>query len=445
MKTVLLVLLALSVVPAIAQNRSVNPVMGRVALPQGTAVLQIEKGTFSGGGNRSCATLSLQNSGNAPLVVESFVWEMNAGYEFSSPPSLPLTIQPGEERELEVCITAPSTSLPPDILSVVSNTRKSIAWGLLVDISRSLALNELSCGDSNITRLEGERKILRRVVDSMMIQVRELGIEDYTGMIEFSGDRTPTAPFKLIPYLSPSYPFVPFSDKARAGMHRKIDSLEEYGRTMTGYALFAIIDSLSRSPLQTRNVVLVTDGQTDDLNEYPVSAIIQHAVQEHVSIFAINLDEFSFPEARTYLDSITTMTGGIVLQAYSCDDIDRIIPPLAKAIAAGTLLQEPFPEGATLAVPDGNAEGLTFSVESVMVGRVRDQIRVEIQSNGREEFLLSLYNLKGERLAEGAWERVESRGRRSLTVSTPYLAAGNYLLVLKTREGGMSSTKILVE
>ncbi|MGE3800428.1 MAG: VWA domain-containing protein [Candidatus Kapaibacterium sp.] len=436
MKTLLVTLVFFSAISLSAQNNNSS---------YGNALLQMSKSSFTQTVNGQCATFTLSNPGNAPLVIEALTWSANAGYEFSPSLSLPLTIAPGEQVNFEVCNTTAEIELPLDTLQVTSNSRRSIAWGILADVSRSMVLDSIPCEASKAPRLEAERLLLKTFIDSVMLYAPEFNIVDRTGMIEYSSER-PSPGSPIVPILKTSHTFVSLDNTVRQDMQRAVQSIQPYGGTWTGAGLFAIIDSLRRSPLPWRSVLLTTDGTTDDntSNLYPVSAIIQRAQDANVRIYAVNIASASL-EAEKYLDSLANGTGGKVFMANSCEDIDLILPELVREVSASNTHQEPFPQGTTLSVRDDRRENASLSLLNVYNTSSRDEVTVELNVNSACNLSLSLYDMNGKVVGERDHYSLQSVGKTTLTMSLDNTSTGTYLLVVETDKGELQSAKIVIE
>ena len=95
------------------------------------------------------------------------------------------------------------------------------------------------------------------------------------------------------------------------GRHGLPDEL--WGNTFIGKALHGTADLLSQRPTGDRMIILMTDGESSDINPPLDAAIIEHLRAEKITVFTIMLtgDKISEP-----LTNITRATGGEVRWAF---------------------------------------------------------------------------------------------------------------------------------
>ncbi|MFM2178823.1 MAG: hypothetical protein RL015_2921 [Verrucomicrobiota bacterium] len=101
-------------------------------------------------------------------------------------------------------------------------------------------------------------------------------------------------------------------DPPSMGRHGLPDAL--WGGTFIGKALHGAADLLEQRPTGDRMIILMTDGESSDINPPLDAAIIEHLRSEKITVFTIMLtgDQISEP-----LINITRATGGEVFNAIT--------------------------------------------------------------------------------------------------------------------------------
>jgi len=104
----------------------------------------------------------------------------------------------------------------------------------------------------------------------------------------------------------------PKLDPPSMGRHGLPDAL--WGGTFIGKALHGAADLLEQRPTGDRMIILMTDGESSDINPPLDAAIIEHLRSEKITVFTIMLtgDQISEP-----LINITRATGGEVFNAIT--------------------------------------------------------------------------------------------------------------------------------
>ena len=451
MRFILATLLFLSVLSLTAQES--NPALSSRSAAQSApiAVLQMNKSSFEQKGGEECATLTLTNRGDTLLVIESLQWSQNRGYRFTPEVALPLTLLPGEEKMLQVCNDASGGMLPLDTLHVRSNSRKPTAWGLLLDVSRSMILDKIPCGTREITRLEGAKSFLADFIDNVLIDAADIGVQDWTEIITFSSLRN-SANNIIEPYISMTYPFGPFTEDQGNEMKERIDTLSPIGGSHTGAALDSTISSFTQSPAIIRRILLITDGETDDVGLYSATYLARQVKQAGIEIYAVDMSS-TYPEVRRYLDTLATGTGGEFFSARSCDDLDTLVQSVNTA-SRRSQYHEPFPMGQTLAVeeeggstisnPAGQREARSITILNVADHLSSQQIYVDLQAHRGTTVHLSLYDNDGQQIQQTDPYLLSQGEERRIVLDAKQIPSGVYLIGVQSEEGEVAAAKVFV-
>jgi len=104
----------------------------------------------------------------------------------------------------------------------------------------------------------------------------------------------------------------PKLDPPSMGRHGLPDEL--WGNTFIGKALHGTADLLSQRPTGDRMLILMTDGESSDINPPLDAAIIEHLRAEKITVFTIMLTGEKVSDA---LIGITRATGGEVFNAVT--------------------------------------------------------------------------------------------------------------------------------
>lgn len=104
----------------------------------------------------------------------------------------------------------------------------------------------------------------------------------------------------------------PKLDPPSMGRHGLPDEL--WGQTYIGKALHGAADLLSQRPTGDRMIILMTDGESSDINPPLDDAVIDHLRAEHITVFSILLTD---DPIQPPLIKITHATGGEVFNAVT--------------------------------------------------------------------------------------------------------------------------------
>lgn len=296
-----------------------------------------------------CTEVTLSNVGNASLRVDSLTWANGAlGYTFTPAPAIPFMIQPNETRTVQVCIDAARAGVLDDTLLIHSNDRRSIAFGIVLDASRSMILDSFLCGPNNyVLRLTEAKRQAQIFIDNTLLYLPALGIQDQIVITHFSND----------PVLTYDLDFV--DDVVRADARAAVGGINAIAGTWTGKALVDMIGRLQASPLPDRVIVLLADGETADLdrNNFPLNNIINQANASNIRIFAIGIG-LDDPNARNYLDDLTSRTDGASFYTNDCSSLQNAFAEITEVVSQGGIWREPF--RITVTAPKIVAENIRF-------------------------------------------------------------------------------------
>ncbi|MEP7218899.1 MAG: choice-of-anchor D domain-containing protein, partial [Bacteroidota bacterium] len=283
-----------------------------------------------------CTDVILSNAGNAPLNIESIDWLHNdAGYTFTPAVTTPFTIAANETRTLPVCLNSrQSRGFLRDTLVVKSNSRTSIAFGLTIDVSGSMA-TEMHCGSLTPTRLEQAQAQAKNFIAQTLLNLPGVGVQDQLVISSYS-----TLPNSYDPDITFIFPLAYITDASRLVAQSEIDKLVPKNHTPTWLALLQMIDSLSASPLKNRVIVLLTDGDADDLLTIPVDSISRTAQAKGIRIFTIGLNLTA--SAISYLQGLAAGTNGVAFPAIDCNSLQTAFETITDLVSRGNVMREPF-------------------------------------------------------------------------------------------------------
>lgn len=284
-----------------------------------------------------CTPVTISNAGNSPLVVEDIRWSLaSSGYNITAPASVPLIIAPQQQHTFEVCLNNPGRGRFRDTLVVKSNSRSSIAFGLLVDVSTSMD-TVMNCGAGfRPRRLDQAITQAQRFIGNTLLYLPAVGVQDHLTVMKYAGIRSRATLF----------PLQPITDASRAAAQATLNGLRMSDSTRTGSALFALMDSVSQSPLRNRVIVLLSDGDANpaDKRAYPVQRIVNRALALGIRIYAIGIDVGVIKNrpAHDYLDSIARMTGAEYFDGNDCGTLQEAFEAITNGLSRGALDYEPF-------------------------------------------------------------------------------------------------------
>jgi Mg-chelatase subunit ChlD len=305
------------------------------------AVLRISKVGFNPSNNEQttcsvsrCDSVTLSNVGNATLIIDSMAWRnATLGYTVQPPPPLPFLIGPNEQRTIQVCLDSKKRGVLRDTLVVRSNTRNSIAFGLIIDVSRSMDLeaNRLNCGANRPKRIDQARIQAQDFLKQTLLYIPSINIQDQIAISRFSDVTTTIFPLTYV------------TNTSRAAAQTAVQTNTPIGSsTYTGDAIRRMIDTLAKSPLQDRVIVLLTDGAANDTGPSPPSVLTALAKAKKIKIFTIGIGTDKLAGAPIYLRNLSIPTGGAAFDGNNCDSLQQAFESITDIVSRGTVTREPF-------------------------------------------------------------------------------------------------------
>lgn len=286
------------------------------------AVLRMSKTGFNPANNEQipcdstrCTQVTLSNVGNAPLVVDDVSWiNGSLGYQITSSIATPFIVPANSQRVVEVCLTSRQRGTLRDTLVVTSNTRSSIAFGIVLDASRSMTLM-MKCGQDSSSRHEQAIAQAKNFIGRTLLFLPSIGIQDQLAVITYT-----STGFGSNVIINDIFPLVFINDALRTAAQNTLDGITPTGGTPTGAAVKRMIEILKTSPLKNRVMVVLTDGEADASDQIlnPLSQLVNQAKAEGIRIFTIGVG-LTTPVGRNYLQTLAQGTNG---QSYDASDAD---------------------------------------------------------------------------------------------------------------------------
>ena len=299
-------------------------------------------------GGLHCVNLTLSNVGNAALTIEQLRWILgNRGYFIDTivtPAPTPFLIPENGQRIVKVCVQADKPGLIRDTLVMKSNNRSSIAFGLVIDVSRSME-DPMRCGGTTTKRVQQARLQAMNFLSNTLLYLPGLGIQDQIAISRYSG----TSSFPLVDHF---FSLRNVTDAVRTAAVNAVSStiITTVSGTQTGRAVVQMLDTLDKSSLPSKVLVLLTDGQADNEDQrlFPISNIVSAATAAGVRIFTIGIGIEAFPRAqdraafRQYLGDMARQTGGETFEAEDCDSLQFAFEKITDIVSRGNEAREPF-------------------------------------------------------------------------------------------------------
>jgi Ca-activated chloride channel family protein len=218
-------------------------------------------------------------------------------------------------------LARPMTYTPPEVERKLNNVQ------FVLDTSGSMAEPHGSQDEGRHRRFDSAMNAIEQ-----FITYRK---GDAFGLTIFSRDYIHWLPLTLdtqsIPlskrFIEPNNPKL---DPPSMGRHGLPDEL--WGQTYIGKALHGAAELLAQRPSGDRMIILMTDGESSDINPPLDAAIISHLLAEKITVFSILLNE---DPIQPPLINITRSTGGEVFNAItpealasvfrSIDDMKKVV------------------------------------------------------------------------------------------------------------------------
>jgi len=288
-----------------------------------------------------CDSVIFSNVGNAMLIVDSVRWTNGGeGYTFDPPFPHPLNIPPNSQYTFRVCFQRGERGTWRDTLVVQSNSRTSIAFGLMIDISQSMT-TAMPCTPPT-PRMKEAIAQAQNFVRRTLLYLPEVNIHDQLVVQSFSSTDS-GRPGKRYPIIAYPFPLADITDASRLVAENAIGALIPLFGTPTGLASMEMIDTISKSPIRDRVIVLLTDGQADDIGTITVPTIVSKARANGIRIFTIGvgLDSNNLTPID-YLAKLAAGTGGAAFNATNCGSLQTAFETITDSVSGGTVMSEPF-------------------------------------------------------------------------------------------------------
>jgi hypothetical protein len=283
-----------------------------------------------------CTDMTFSNVGNVPLVIDSLAWaRINSGFTITSGVTLPLTIPANSQQVIQICVEAPRRGPILDTLVISSNTRNSIAFGLVMDISPTMK-TRMDCDDgSTPERIEETRRQARNFLQSTLLHIPTIGLQDEIAINEFAD----TLEIRTV------FARAAVTDVVRQQAIDALDTVTAWGTlTFTGRGLMNMMSMLNTSVARDRVIILMTDGASShsiDQTQNPTSLLISEANKRGIRIFVIGIG-LTDGEGVDSLKKLATGTRGLTFFIDNCDSLRGAFETITDLVSRGTITREPF-------------------------------------------------------------------------------------------------------
>ncbi|MBC8146281.1 MAG: choice-of-anchor D domain-containing protein, partial [bacterium] len=279
-----------------------------------------------------CTPVTISNAGNARLIVDSIYWALPTNdYTITNPSTFPFIIQPNDQHTLQVCLDGSGARTYIDTLIISSNSRASIAFGLLMDLSGSMDA-VFTCGSDRVRRIVPAIQQAQRFISNTLLHLPAVGVQDHLAIIRYSDPELISSLFHL----------QPIDDASRAVAQRSLNGLLPDGKTHTGLAMMRMMDTLMKSPLDKRVIILLSDGAATDPVEYPPSIVAARAVSLGIKLYTIGIGVGADLAAQLYLQNLAELAGGVYYDGDDCTTLQAAFESITESVSRGQLAREPF-------------------------------------------------------------------------------------------------------
>lgn len=289
-----------------------------------------------------CTDVTVTNAGNAPLVIDDIIWAIDtSGYRITNLPALPLVVAPNSQATFEVCLEGRARGRLVDTLVVRSNSRTSIAFGMVLDFSQSMQTT-MDCGAGfNPARYRQAIDQAQRFIGRTLLNLPAVGVQDHLAVMRYSYESAIDMLFPLQPVTEP------LKTVAQNILTPQRPSICRASVcTFTGIALSRMMDTLVSDPLAKKVIVLLSDGNaTDDTIRFPEFRAVNLAARARslgIRIFTIGIGTSGNPEATDYLTRLATGTGGQAYDGNDCGTLQQAFESITNLVSRGQIVREPF-------------------------------------------------------------------------------------------------------
>jgi hypothetical protein len=279
-----------------------------------------------------CTPMTISNAGNATLVVDDIRWAVDtAGYRITNLPPMPILVSPNSQKTFDVCLEGRGRGRLVDTLVVRSNSRTSIAFGMVLDLSKSMD-SLMSC-DSGFSPARISQAIVQaqRFIARTLLYLPAVGVQDYLAIMRYSSVIETRTIFNL----------QPITDASRSAAQATLNGLMPNGDTQTGTALMRMMDTLMKAPLANRVIVLISDGAARDTIRYPADTLAARAIRLGIRIFTVQIGTQTDNAARAYLQRLANANGRY-FNGNDCGTLQQSFEMITDLVSRGQINREPF-------------------------------------------------------------------------------------------------------
>lgn len=289
-----------------------------------------------------CTRVTISNAGNAPLVIEDIRWAVDtAGYRITRAPATPFVVGANDTLTFEVCIEAQGRGRLYDTLVVQSNSRTSIAFGMVIDFSASMTAR-MNCGagfspERFFQAIEQTQSFIART----LLHLPAIGIQDHLAVMRYS----------YVDEVRMLFPLQPITEPLKAAAQgilapQRPSTCWSGPCTYTGVALSRMMDTLVNGPLSKRVIVLLSDGNaTDDTLTTPAhaaDALAARARSLGIRIYTVGIGTRDSIDANAYLTALALGSGGEFFDGNDCTTLQQALESITGSISRGHVTREPF-------------------------------------------------------------------------------------------------------
>lgn len=358
------------------------------------AVLRANKGRFNPINDEQtlcdvqlCTDYIVSNVGTATLVIDELKWAIGSiGYTITSSAATPFLIPPGGQKTIQICLQSSKRGYLRDTLVIKSNTRNSIAFGLVLDVSGSMK-DPLACTGPSTRNIDQAIIQAQNFIAKTLLYIPSLNIQDQLAICTY----TTTSNFNTTPDIRFPFILTMIDDVARAMAISSIGGLAPRFGTPTGAALSRMMDTLSKSPIPSKVLILLSDGEPTgpDSTNYPINTLIQRAKSLGIRIFTIGIGMNA--KGRYYLSRYANGTNGLSFDGNDCDSLQKAFEQITDILSRGTITREPF-NIKVLAPRITATQPLPY--DSVLVGRTICQ-EITLTNSGDGDAIIDSLTLAG--------------------------------------------------
>lgn len=324
-------------------------------------------------GTTQCTDLTISNVGNAPLSIDSIGWAIGTlGYKIIPTPDVPFLVPPNTDEKLHICFDGQRRGKLQDTLVIVNNNRNPIAFGLIIDVSGSMDFT-LDCHGGATKRITQAIIQGQNFIGNTLLYIPSISLQDQIAISTF----TTVSPVRgSPPLIKHIFPLTPVTDTVRTLAQMSLNGLQANGGTPTGAALIQMMDTIAKSSLSDRVIVLLTDGDADDTTTKATTgpALAARAAERGIKIFSIGIGLDAV--GKRYLNALATGTGGATFDASDCSNLQSGFEQITDIISRGSIHREPFSMSVTA---PALVTAKTIEFDSTLVGE--DTCQTVVLSN----------------------------------------------------------------